>query len=107
MASVKSRTFEGSLTCFFVFYSLFFILFVVISELIHYTAAKSYSGVPAHMPLIQLIVHQLMNLKGQLRDSSKVANLCSPKSFLPLFLKSLIDLDTLFINVIFEDMNLT
>ncbi|PON86109.1 Coatomer beta subunit [Trema orientale] len=43
----------------------------VISELIHYTAAGSYSGVPAHMPLIQVIVPQVMSLKAQLRDSSK------------------------------------
>ncbi|KAF4349554.1 hypothetical protein F8388_012242 [Cannabis sativa] len=43
----------------------------VISELIHYTAAGSYSGAPVHMPLIQAIVPQVMNLKGQLRDSSK------------------------------------
>ncbi|KGN63628.1 transportin MOS14 [Cucumis sativus] len=43
----------------------------VISELIHYSAAGSSSGLPVHMPLIQVIVPQVMNLKAQLRDSSK------------------------------------
>ncbi|GMN45765.1 hypothetical protein TIFTF001_014956 [Ficus carica] len=43
----------------------------VISELIHYTAAGSFSSVPAHMHLIQVIVPQVMNLKAQLRDPSK------------------------------------
>ncbi|XP_024022810.1 transportin MOS14 isoform X2 [Morus notabilis] len=43
----------------------------VISELIHYTAAGSFNGVPAHMPLIQVIVPQVMSLKAHLRDSSK------------------------------------
>ncbi|KAM0982545.1 hypothetical protein ACFX2I_015414 [Malus domestica] len=43
----------------------------VISELIHYTAAGSSGGVSVQMPLIQVLVPQVMNLKGQLRDSSK------------------------------------
>ncbi|KAG5536759.1 hypothetical protein RHGRI_024256 [Rhododendron griersonianum] len=43
----------------------------VISELIHYTAARNSGGVVAHMPLIQVIVPQVMSLKSQLRDSSK------------------------------------
>lgn len=47
-------------------------LCAVISELIHYSAAGSSSGLPVHMPLIQVIVPQVMNLKAQLRDSSKV-----------------------------------
>ncbi|KAL7192068.1 hypothetical protein ACSBR2_024006 [Camellia fascicularis] len=44
----------------------------VISELIHYTAARNSGGVSAQMPLIQVIVPQVMSLKSQLRDSSKV-----------------------------------
>lgn len=47
-------------------------LCAVISELIHYSAAGNSSGLPVHMPLIQVIVPQVMNLKAQLRDSSKV-----------------------------------
>ncbi|XP_057479378.1 transportin MOS14-like isoform X3 [Actinidia eriantha] len=43
----------------------------VISELIHYTAARNSGGVAAQMPLIQVIVPQVMTLKAQLRDSSK------------------------------------
>ncbi|XP_054805645.1 transportin MOS14 isoform X2 [Prosopis cineraria] len=43
----------------------------VISELIHYTAAGNFGGVSAHLPLIQVIVPQVMNLKTQLSDSSK------------------------------------
>ncbi|KAH7865379.1 hypothetical protein Vadar_005817 [Vaccinium darrowii] len=43
----------------------------VISELIHYTAARNSGGVVAQMPLIQVIVPQVMSLKSQLRDSSK------------------------------------
>ncbi|KAK3031757.1 hypothetical protein RJ639_036637 [Escallonia herrerae] len=43
----------------------------VISELIHYTAARNSGGFSVQMPLIQLIVPQVMNLKAQLRDSSK------------------------------------
>ncbi|GMQ10372.1 hypothetical protein CsSME_00053399 [Camellia sinensis var. sinensis] len=43
----------------------------VISELIHYTAARNSGGVSAQMPLIQVIVPQVMSLKAQLRDSSK------------------------------------
>ncbi|CAL5372505.1 unnamed protein product [Camellia sinensis] len=43
----------------------------VISELIHYTAARNSGGVSAQMPLIQVIVPQVMSLKSQLRDSSK------------------------------------
>ncbi|KAF9624704.1 hypothetical protein IFM89_012997 [Coptis chinensis] len=43
----------------------------VISELIHYTAAGSSGGLSAQMPLIQLLVPQVMSLKGQLKDSSK------------------------------------
>ncbi|GMP33593.1 hypothetical protein CsSME_00006843 [Camellia sinensis var. sinensis] len=43
----------------------------VISELIHYTAARNSGGVSAQMPLIQVIVPQVMSLKSRLRDSSK------------------------------------
>ncbi|QCD80913.1 transportin MOS14 [Vigna unguiculata] len=43
----------------------------VISELIHYTAAGNSDGVSANMPLIQVIVPQVMNLKAQLSDSTK------------------------------------
>lgn len=43
----------------------------VISELIHYTAARNSGGVSVQMPLIQVLVPQVMNLKAQLRDSSK------------------------------------
>ncbi|KAI3833657.1 hypothetical protein MKX03_022435 [Papaver bracteatum] len=43
----------------------------VISELIHYTSARSSGGIAAHMPLIQLLVPQVMNLREQLKDSSK------------------------------------
>lgn len=54
----------------FIFYP--FVGFAVISELIHYTAARNSGGVVAQMPLIQVIVPQVMSLKSQLRDSSKV-----------------------------------
>ncbi|KAL2961476.1 hypothetical protein AAZX31_17G092200 [Glycine max] len=43
----------------------------VISELIHYTTAGNIDGVSANMPLIQVIVPQVMNLKVQLGDSTK------------------------------------
>nr|GFB05925.1 transportin MOS14 isoform X2 [Tanacetum cinerariifolium] len=43
----------------------------VISELIHYTSARNLDGFSVQMPLIQVIVPQVMNLKPQLRDSSK------------------------------------
>ncbi|KAL3528279.1 hypothetical protein ACH5RR_007601 [Cinchona calisaya] len=43
----------------------------VISELIHYTAARYSDGVSSQLPLIQMIVPQVMNLKPQLRDPSK------------------------------------
>ncbi|XP_075075681.1 transportin MOS14 isoform X2 [Nicotiana tabacum] len=43
----------------------------VISELIHYTAARNSGGVSSQLPLIQVIVPQVMNLKPQLRDPSK------------------------------------
>ncbi|XP_024969319.1 transportin MOS14 isoform X1 [Cynara cardunculus var. scolymus] len=43
----------------------------VISELIHYTSARNLEGFSVQMPLIQAIVPQVMNLKPQLRDSSK------------------------------------
>ncbi|KAG2675746.1 hypothetical protein I3843_12G021500 [Carya illinoinensis] len=43
----------------------------VISELIHYTSAGSTSDVALQMPLIQIIVPQVMNLKAHLKDSSK------------------------------------
>ncbi|XP_052183861.1 transportin MOS14 isoform X2 [Diospyros lotus] len=43
----------------------------VISELIHYTAARNSGGFSEQMLLIQVIVPQVMNLKEQLRDSSK------------------------------------
>ncbi|XP_061360280.1 transportin MOS14 isoform X2 [Gastrolobium bilobum] len=43
----------------------------VISELIHYTAAGNIDGVSANMPLIQVIVPQVMNLKAHLSDPTK------------------------------------
>ncbi|XP_041999459.1 transportin MOS14-like isoform X2 [Salvia splendens] len=43
----------------------------VISELIHYTAVRNLDGVAAQMPLIQVLVPIIMNLKPQLRDPSK------------------------------------
>ncbi|XP_010663227.1 transportin MOS14 isoform X2 [Vitis vinifera] len=43
----------------------------VVSELIHYTTAGSSGGASVQIPLIQVIVPQVMNLKVQLRDSSK------------------------------------
>ncbi|XP_076926427.1 transportin MOS14-like [Bidens hawaiensis] len=43
----------------------------VISELIHYTSSRNLDGFSVQMPLIQVIVPQVMNLKPQLRDSSK------------------------------------
>ncbi|OIW00111.1 hypothetical protein TanjilG_29101 [Lupinus angustifolius] len=43
----------------------------VISELIHYSAAGTIDGIYANMPLIQVIVPQVMNLKAQLSDSTK------------------------------------
>ncbi|KAI5683582.1 hypothetical protein M9H77_04810 [Catharanthus roseus] len=43
----------------------------VISELIHYTSAKSADDVSSQLPLIQVIVPRVMSLKGQLRDPSK------------------------------------
>lgn len=43
----------------------------VISELIHYTAVRSLDGVASQMPLIQVLVPRVMNLKPQLRDPSK------------------------------------
>ncbi|XP_047942500.1 transportin MOS14-like [Salvia hispanica] len=43
----------------------------VISELIHYTAVRNLDGVAAQMPLIQVLVPRIMNLKPQLRDPSK------------------------------------
>ena len=46
-------------------------LFAVISELIHYTTAGDID-VSANMPLIQVIVPHVMNLKAQLSDSTKV-----------------------------------
>ena len=54
------------------FFFIPFVGFAVISELIHYTAARNSGGVAAQMPLIQVIVPQVMSLKVQLRDSSKV-----------------------------------
>jgi hypothetical protein len=47
----------------------------VISELIHYTAAGNIDGVSTNGPLIQVIVPQVMNLKSQLSDSTKVNRL--------------------------------
>nr|GMC60457.1 transportin MOS14 isoform X1 [Ipomoea batatas] len=44
----------------------------VVSELIHYTAARNSGGASSQMPLIQVIVPQVMSLKPQLRDPSKV-----------------------------------
>lgn len=49
-----------------------FLIFAVISELIHHSAAGSSGGAAVNMPLIQVIVPQIMNLKAQLMDSSKV-----------------------------------
>ncbi|MFS7986692.1 putative armadillo-like helical protein [Helianthus anomalus] len=46
-------------------------LFAVISELIHYTSARNVDRFTAQIPLIQVIVYQVMNLKPQLIDSSK------------------------------------
>ncbi|KAF5195980.1 Transportin mos14 [Thalictrum thalictroides] len=43
----------------------------VISELIHYTTAKSSGGLSAQMPLIQLLVPHVMRLTGHLKDPSK------------------------------------
>ncbi|KAL8529708.1 hypothetical protein ACS0TY_006957 [Phlomoides rotata] len=43
----------------------------VISELIHYTSARNPDGVAAQMPLIQVLVPRIMNLKAQLRDPLK------------------------------------
>ncbi|KAJ4851378.1 Transportin mos14 [Turnera subulata] len=43
----------------------------VISELIHYSTAEHSGGIPVQMPLIQVIVPRVMNLKEQLKDSSK------------------------------------
>ncbi|KAL5722448.1 Transportin mos14 [Ranunculus cassubicifolius] len=43
----------------------------VISELIHYTSSGSSGGLSAQLPLIQLLVPQVMSLRGQLKDSSK------------------------------------
>lgn len=60
-----------------IIFLLFFCVYVcalcaVISELIHYTTAGNIDGVSANMPLIQVIVPQVMNLKVQLGDSTKV-----------------------------------
>lgn len=56
-----------------IIFFLFFVcaLFAVISELIHYTTAGDID-VSANMPLIQVIVPHVMNLKAQLSDSTKV-----------------------------------
>lgn len=43
----------------------------VISELIHYSAARNLDGISVQMPLIQVLVPQVMNLKAQLRDPEK------------------------------------
>ncbi|XP_065876754.1 transportin MOS14 isoform X2 [Euphorbia lathyris] len=43
----------------------------VVSELIHYTTSGNSGGIPVQMPLIQVLVPQVMNLKEQLRDPSK------------------------------------
>lgn len=47
----------------------------VISELIHYTAVRNPDGVASQMPLIQVLVPRIMNLKAQLRDPLKVLHL--------------------------------
>ena len=57
------------LNILFPFFSFFI---AVISELIHYTTSRESGGVQVQMPLIQVIVPQVMNLKAQLRDTSKV-----------------------------------
>uniref|UniRef100_A0A1D1YRE4 Transportin-3 n=1 Tax=Anthurium amnicola TaxID=1678845 RepID=A0A1D1YRE4_9ARAE len=43
----------------------------VVSELIHYTVSRSPGGFSAQIPLIHVLVPRVMNLKEQLRDSSK------------------------------------
>lgn len=43
----------------------------VVSELIHYTAGGNSGDVSEHVPLIQVVVPHVMNLKAQLRDPSK------------------------------------
>ncbi|KAL1553533.1 Transportin mos14, variant 2 [Salvia divinorum] len=43
----------------------------VISELIHHTTVRNLDEVAAQMPLIQVLVPRIMNLKPQLRDPSK------------------------------------
>lgn len=53
---------------------IYFVMHAVVSELIHLTAAGSSGGVAVQMPLIQVIVPQVMSLKSQLRDPSKVIN---------------------------------
>ncbi|KAI3670948.1 hypothetical protein L1987_87593 [Smallanthus sonchifolius] len=48
----------------------------VISELIHYTSARNLDGFYVQMPLIQVIVPQVMNLKPQLRDMVMISCWC-------------------------------
>lgn len=52
-----------------------YLAFSVISELIHYSAARNLDGISVQMPLIQVLVPQVMNLKAQLRDPEKVSYL--------------------------------
>ena len=47
-------------------------IFTVISELIQYTTSRNSGGIFVQMPLIQVIVPQVMSLKEQLGDPSKV-----------------------------------
>ncbi|KAL1553522.1 hypothetical protein AAHA92_14186 [Salvia divinorum] len=58
-----------------VFRMLIFIHYLpaVISELIHHTTVRNLDEVAAQMPLIQILVPRIMNLKPQLRDPSKVS----------------------------------
>lgn len=67
-----NRSVFCGLDCFWLNLVHFDLPFAVISELIHYTSAKSADDVSSQLPLIQVIVPRVMSLKGQLRDPSKV-----------------------------------
>lgn len=60
-----------------IFRMLIFIHYLpaVISELIHYTTVRNLDEVASQMPLIQVLVPRIMNLKPQLRDPSKVLHI--------------------------------
>ena len=51
-------------------FSLNPLFFAVISELINYTAARSSGGVAVRMPLIQVLVPQVMSLKGIILENN-------------------------------------